>query len=249
MDIALVPTLKAAALRGPDGGGGRPRVVIRPEDIRVRVREYHAPFSVILLVDMSMSMVQSVGNLVQAVYGLHGRVYRRRDRVGLIVFKGSRAFTIQHPTTNLDLVVDRLRKVGASDFTPMAAGLLQALKALKRERLRNRDAVPNLIVVSDGIVNVPLDEPLSPLARRRYTSEAQADSLDVARLVAKEGFRVYVVNTSHSKAEAEAFPEMEEGWRMRLTPTQFLMELARISGGAYRGLSLEGPQGIQGGIA
>ena len=75
-------------------------------------------------------------------------------------------------------------------------------------------------------------------------SEAQADSFDVARLMAKEGFRVYVVNTNHSKAEAEAFPAMEEGWRLRLTPTQFLIELARISGGGYRGLSMDGAQGI-----
>jgi len=243
-DVALVPTLRAAALRQPEGGGRTPRVVIKPEDIRVKVREYHAPFSIILLVDMSMSMIQSMNNLIQAVYSLHGRVYRRRDRVGLIVFKGSRAFTVQHPTTNLALVVEKLRRVGASDFTPMAAGLLQALKALKQERRRNRDAVPNLIVFSDGIVNVPLDEPLSPLTRRRYMSEAQADSFDVARLMAKEGFRVYVVNTNHSKAEAEAFPAMEEGWRLRLTPTQFLIELARISGGGYRGLSMDGAQEI-----
>jgi len=126
----------------------------------------------------------------------------------------------------------------------MALGLLQALKALKQEIRRNRDAVPNLIVISDGIVNVPLDVPLSPLTRRRYMSEAQADSFDVARLMAKEGFRVFVVNTNHSKAEAEAFPSMEEGWRLRFTPTQFLIELARISGGGYRGLSFEGTQDV-----
>jgi Mg-chelatase subunit ChlI/Mg-chelatase subunit ChlD len=239
-DVALVPTLRAAALHQPERRERGSRTVIKPEDIRVKVREYHAPFSIILLVDMSLSMIESVGNIVETIYTFHRDVYRRRDRVGLIVFKGSKAFTVQHPTKNLDLVVEKLRKVGASDFTPMPAGLLEAWKALKQERLRNRDAVSHLVVVSDGIANVPLDVPLSPLTRRRYTSDAQADSFDVARLIAKEGFRVYVVNTNHSKEEAKARPLMEEGRRLRYTPTQFLMKLARLTKGNYIGLSPTG---------
>jgi Mg-chelatase subunit ChlD len=239
-DIALVPTLRAAALHQPRGMERAPHTIIKPEDIRVKVKEYHAPFSIILLVDMSLSMIESVENIIQTIYTFHREVYRRRDRVGLVIFKGSKAFTIQHPTKNLDLVVERLRKVGASDFTPLAAGLYQAWRALKQEKLRNRDAVPHLIVISDGIANVPLDTPLSPMTRRRYVSDAQADSLDVARLIAKEKLRVYVINTNHSREAAEAFPVMEEGRRIKLNPTQFLMELARISGGSYVGL---GPGG------
>ena len=157
-DIALVPTLRAAAFHQPERRGGT-RIVIKPGDMRVKIREYRAPFFIMLLVDMSMSMIESVGNIIQAIYSLHKQVYRRRDKVGLIVFKGSKAFTIQHPTTNLDLVVEKLRRVGASDFTPLAAGLYQAWKALKQEKLRNRDAIPNLVVVSDGIANVPLNLP------------------------------------------------------------------------------------------
>ncbi len=241
-DVALVPTLRAAALHQHKRREETPRALIKPEDIRVKVREYHAPFSIILLVDMSLSMIESMENIVQTIYTFHSEVYRRRDRVGLVVFKGSKAFTIQTPTRNLDLVVEKLRKMGASDFTPMASGLFQAWKVLKQEKLRNRDAIPHLIVVSDGIVNVPLDVPLSPLTRRRYTSEAQADSFDVARLLAKEGFRVYIVNTNHSKREAEAFPVMDETRRIKLSPTQFLMELARLSKGSYIGL---GPGGVR----
>jgi len=240
-DVALVPTLRAAALNQSGRVGRGPRVVIRPEDVREKVREYRAPFSIVLLVDMSLSMTESVENVVQTIYDLHRDVYRRRDRVGLIVFKGSKAYTLQHPTKNLDLVVDKLRKAGASDYTPLAAGLLQAWKALKQEKLRNRDAVPHLVVVSDGIVNVPLDEPRSPLTRRRYTSEAQADSLDMARLISKEGYRVQVVNTNHLASEAEAPQVVEGGMRVKLTPTQFLMELARLSGGKYVGLSMKKP--------
>jgi len=134
--------------------------------------------------------------------------------------------------------VKKLKEVGASDFTPMAAGLFEAWKVMKREKMRNRDAIINLIVFTDGIVNVPLEKPVSPLTRRKYSSEAQADSIDVARLIAKEKFKVHVINTNHSKEEAEAPLRKEEGWKIAYTPTQFLMELAHISKGSYHGLSL-----------
>ena len=238
-DIALIPTIRAAALRGPSGE--RPQIRIRSEDLREKVREYRAPYSIILLIDISLSMIESMRNLIEAIYTLHRDVYRRRDRVGLIVFKGSRAYTLQHPTTNLDLVVEKLRTVGASDFTPMAAGLLEALKMIKRERMRNREAIIHLIVISDGIANVPLQTPLSPLSRRRYLSEAQADALDVARLIAREGVMAHVINTNHSEEDAKTPPVTGQGWRIKLTPTQFLIELARTMKGDYRGLTLRTP--------
>ena len=238
-DIAFVPTIKAAAMKQferPRRGKG---LVIKPEDVREKVREYSAPYSIVLLVDMSLSMIESVANIVETIYSLHSEVYRRRDRVGLVVFKGKKAYTLQHPTRNLDLVVKKLRNVGASDFTPLAAGLFQSWKTLKQEKLRNRDAVPHLYIVSDGIVNVPLDTPLSPLTRRRYTSEAQADSFDVARLLVKEEIKVHVFNTKDSSLEDEHPPQQEEGNRLRLSPTQFLKELSRVSKGEYVGLRLQ----------
>jgi Mg-chelatase subunit ChlI/Mg-chelatase subunit ChlD len=236
-DVALVPTIKAASLKQVERPRRGPMMVIEPEDVREKVREYSAPYSIVLLVDMSLSMIESVANIVETIYSLHSEVYRRRDRVGLVVFKGKRAYTLQHPTRNLDLVVKKLREVGASDFTPLAAGLFQSWKTLKQEKLRNRDAVPHLYVVSDGIVNVPLDTPLSPLTRRRYTSDAQADAFDVARLLAKEEIKVHVFNTKHSNLEGP--PSLEEDKRIRLRPTQFLRELARVSKGEYVGLRLQ----------
>jgi Mg-chelatase subunit ChlI/Mg-chelatase subunit ChlD len=234
-DIALVPTIKEAALHQSEGEGHR--VIIRSEDIREKVREYRTPYSIVFLVDMSMSMIESFENIVESIYSLHKDVYRKRDRIGLVVFKGSKAYIIQHPTANLDLVVEKLRGVGASDFTPLASGLQLSWKVLKQEKLRNRDSVAHLIVISDGIVNVPLSAPISPLTRRRYTSEAQADAFDVARLLAKEKFKVHVVNTNHSQRDADSMPSLDTGMRLRLSPTQFLMELARVSKGSYEGLT------------
>ena len=232
-DVAFVPTIKTAASKQLERGRLK-RTIIEPEDIREKAREYSAPYSIVLLVDMSLSMIESVSNIVQSIYDFHGEVYRRRDRVGLVVFKGSKAYTLQHPTRNLDLVVKKLREVGASDFTPLPAGIFEAWKTLKQEKLRNKDSILHLYVISDGIVNVPLDIPLSPLTRRRYSSEAQADTFDVARLLVKEDIRVHIVNTNHNPYEEDYV--IEEDSRIKLKPTQFLKELARISKGEYIGL-------------
>ena len=233
-DIAFVPTIKAAAPRQLRRGE-RGRLLIEADDIREKVREYSAPYSIVLLVDMSLSMIESVSNIVQGIFDFHSEVYRRKDRVGLVVFKGSKAYTLQHPTRNLDLVVKKLGDVGASDFTPMAAGLFQSWKTLKQEKLRNRDSLLHLYIISDGIANVPLDRPLNPLTRRRYSSEAQADSFDVLRLLVKEGVKVHVVNTNHNPNEDE-YVRVKNA-RISLTPTQFLRELSRASKGEYIGLT------------
>ena len=243
-DIALVPTLRAASVmqktrprREP-----HPALVIRRQDVREKVREYRPPSSTVLLIDMSMSMIGSVPNLVRGIYSLHNSVLRKRDRVGLVVFKGSKAFVIQHPTTNLDLVIKKLREMGASDFTPLASGLHESWKVLKQEKMRNRDSVRNLIVISDGITNVPLQRPISVLTRRKYHSESQADALDVALLLSKDKTNVYVINTNHSPQEASMLPSRDPGLRVGLTPTQFLMQLARASKGQYQGLQLTGEE-------
>ena len=232
-DVAIIPTIKVASAKQIDRGRNE-HILIKPEDIREKVREYYAPCSIVLLVDMSLSMIQSVTNIVKSVYDFHGEAYHRKDQVGLVVFKGSRAYTLLHPTRNLDLVVKKLREVGASDFTPLPAGLIQSLRTLKQEKMRNRDSQLHLYIISDGIVNVPLDEPLSPISRRRYSNEAQADSFDVIRLVVKEGIKVHVINTNHK--DSQVSPRIDRNKRIRMEPTQFLMELAKASNGDYIGL-------------
>ncbi len=239
-DIALGPTIRAAApyqsMRKLEGLS----IAIEPQDLRVKRREYRAPFSIILLVDMSFSMISSISNLSRAIHSLHRSVYRRRDRVGLIVFKGTEAFTLQAPTTNLDLIVRKLLKVKASDFTPLALGMLNAWKALKLEKLRNKDAIPMLIIVSDGIANIALKQPLTRRQNVVVMPEAQSDAFDVAQRIRRDNIRTIIINTSHSSLELLAI-ESETGSNKRskpYTPTEFLMKLSKTTKGSYYGLSL-----------
>lgn len=53
----------------------------------------------------------------------------------------------------------------------------------------------------------------------------------------KEEIRVHVFNTRQSSLEGP--PNIKEDKRIRVRPTQFLRELARVSKGEYVGLRLE----------
>jgi magnesium chelatase subunit D len=240
-NIAFGPTLRSAAPYQRTRQDENLSLVIKPSDIRVKMKEYRAPFSIVLLVDLSWSMVSSIINLGRAITTLHDRAFRRRDRVGLVVFKGYDAFVLQEPTTNVDLVVKKLWEAGASDFTPMATGMQKAWRLLRRERQRNKESILMLIIVSDGIANVALKTPISKRSRKRYQSEAQADAMDMARLLAREEIKTIFINTSHSPLEA-SIDELSQ--KDAYTPTRFLMEVAQTAKGSYYGLELTAEEKI-----
>jgi Mg-chelatase subunit ChlI/Mg-chelatase subunit ChlD len=237
-DIALGPTIRAAAIHNSAKKLKDVFINIRSQDIRIKRREYRAPFSIILLVDMSFSMTSSIPNLGHAIRSLHRSVYRRRDRVGLIVFKGTEAFILQEPTTNLDLVISKLWKVKASDFTPMALGMLKAWRTLKLEKLRNKDAMLTLIIITDGITNIPLKKPIIKRSKSLLTG-AQYDALDVAKLIKKDNVRTIIINTAHNPRETlKSSRIMVRKNFQPYRPTEFLMKISEITKGSYYGLSL-----------
>jgi Mg-chelatase subunit ChlI/Mg-chelatase subunit ChlD len=240
-DIALGPTLRAAApyqaLRKPK----RFPLTIKVEDIRVKVREARTPLTVVILLDMSDSMSASLPNIRNAILSLHDVAYKKRDRIGLIVFKGSSATVLQPPTSNLNLLAVRLKDVGASDLTPLAAGMFQSWRLFRNERVRNRDIVPILVIISDGIANVPLTSPLSPFTRSRFLNHAQADVIDAAFLLQREGVRTLVINPSHvpvGEAHVAFYKSeiLEKTGKLWLEPTELLLEIPAITGGYYYGI-------------
>ncbi len=239
-DIAFGPTIRAAAIHSEPMWKGRLRVRIRSSDLRVKIREHKVPLSILLVLDMSESMISSLDNVGKAILSLHRTASRKRDRVGLVVFKGSEAVLLQHPTRNLRQVVKKLLDLGASDFTPLAAGMTKALQVLRVETTRNRDSIALIVIITDGIVNVPLSQPLSLSTRKDFTNSAQADVVDVARLIAKEGIRTLIINTDHRE---ELLPKDLPSKRKCLSPSGLLIEVAKITKGRYYGLATEGAQG------
>jgi Mg-chelatase subunit ChlD len=244
-DVAIGPTIRAAAPHQRIRGRYGPGLEVDIDDIRIKVRESQSPLSVVILLDLSESMVASLVNVRNAILSMRDVVFHRRDRLGLVVFKGLSATTLQQPTPNVSLLVDKLSELGASDFTPLASGMYEALRVLRNERNRNKDVVPILALITDGIANIALDTPLPQSSRGAYINTAQADVFDVAYLLRKEGVITVVINPNHipsDKVAPKSFKDeiQAKSGKMWLDPTTLLLEIPRITGGYYYGIEQGG---------
>lgn len=150
--LHLVETLLAAAGQQPARGRTGGRVDVRAEDLRVAVREGLEANLVLLCVDASGSMAarRRMTEVKTAVLSLLMDAYRRRDKVGLITFRGRDAELVLPPTRSVEIAAARLDALPAGGRTPLAGGLLEAAAVLQRERLRDPRLRPLLVVVTDG---------------------------------------------------------------------------------------------------
>ncbi|MCW2834943.1 MAG: magnesium chelatase [Nocardioides sp.] len=150
--LHLVETLLAAAGQQPARGRTSGRVDLRAEDLRVAVREGREANLVLFCVDASGSMAarRRMTQVKTAVLSLLMDAYRRRDKIGLITFRGQDAELVLPPTHSVEIAAARLEELPAGGRTPLAAGLLEAATVLRRERLRDPRLRPLLVVVTDG---------------------------------------------------------------------------------------------------
>jgi magnesium chelatase subunit D len=153
--LDLVETLLAAAGKQPARGrraGTGGRVELRAEDLRVAVREGREANLVLFCVDASGSMAarKRMTQVKTAILSLLLDAYRRRDKVGLVTFRGAEAELVLPPTHSVDIAAVRLDELPAGGRTPLAEGLLEAARVLVRERGRDPRLRPLLVVVTDG---------------------------------------------------------------------------------------------------
>ncbi|MFE4000175.1 VWA domain-containing protein [Nocardioides sp. YIM B13467] len=153
--LHLVETLKAAAGKQSSRDRTSAKVELRIEDLRTAVREGREANLVLFCVDASGSMAarKRMAQVKAAVLSLLLDAYRRRDKVGMITFRGEGAELVLPPTGSVDLAAARLDEVPAGGRTPLAEGLLEAARVLQREHLRDPDLRPLLVVVTDGRAN------------------------------------------------------------------------------------------------
>lgn len=148
----LVATVKAAAphqkARGRDGAG----LKLRPEDVRYALREGREGNLVLFCVDASGSMGAKarMREVKSAVLSLLLDAYQRRDKVGLVTFRGSAAELALPPTISVDAAASRLEGLPTGGRTPLAEGLLEAARVLRVEEVRDPRRRPLLVVVTDG---------------------------------------------------------------------------------------------------
>ncbi|MFF0447731.1 putative cobaltochelatase [Streptomyces sp. NPDC004609] len=175
--LHLAATVRAAApyqrARGRTGAG----LVVRRDDLRQAVREGRESNLVLFVVDASGSMAarQRMSAVKGAVLSLLLDAYQRRDKVGLVTFRGRDAEVALPPTSSVDAAAARLGLLPTGGRTPLAAGLLRAHDVLRVERMRDPSRRPLLVVVTDGrATGGPDPVGLASRAARLHAAEGTA---------------------------------------------------------------------------
>ncbi|MEU5053242.1 putative cobaltochelatase [Streptomyces sp. NPDC021096] len=180
--LHVAATVQAAAPHQRARGRSGPGLVVRRDDLREAVREGREGNLVLFVVDASGSMAarKRMSAVKGAVLSLLLDAYQRRDKIGMITFRGAEAEVALPPTSSVEAGAARLEKLPTGGRTPLAAGLLQAHDVLRVERLRDPSRRPLLVVVTDGRATGG-PEPLERASR-------------AARLLAGEGTASVVVD-------------------------------------------------------
>ena len=98
----------------------------------------------------SMAARQRMRAVKGAVLSLLLDAYQRRDKVGLVTFRGTGAEVALPPTSSVEAAARRLTSLATGGRTPLAAGLARAARVLAAERLRDPRRRALLVVVTDG---------------------------------------------------------------------------------------------------
>ncbi|MFE4393768.1 MULTISPECIES: putative cobaltochelatase [Streptomycetaceae] len=150
--LHLTATLQAAAPHQAARGRSGRALVVHKDDFREQVRQGRESNLVLFVVDASGSMAarQRMTAVKGAVLSLLMDAYQRRDKIGMITFRGSGAELALPPTSSVEVGAARLESLPTGGRTPLAAGLLRAHEVLRVERLRDPSRRPLLVVVTDG---------------------------------------------------------------------------------------------------
>ncbi|MEU6622402.1 putative cobaltochelatase [Streptomyces litmocidini] len=176
--LHLAATVRAAAPHQRARGRSGPGLVVRRDDLRQATREGREGNLVLFVVDASGSMAarQRMSAVKGAVLSLLLDAYQRRDKVGLVTFRGRDAEVALPPTSSVDAAAARLEKLPTGGRTPLSAGLLKAHDVLRVERLRDPSRRPLLVVVTDGRATGGGADPVALAARaaRLHAAEGTA---------------------------------------------------------------------------
>lgn len=155
VDLALDATIRAAAPHQA-ARTSELAIAIEPQDLRTKVRKRRVGASIVFCVDASGSMGASnrMEAAKAAVLELLVDAYQRRDRVGLVAFRGESAQVVLQPTASVELAQLKLKTLPTGGATPIAHGILTSLDVLNAETRREDGIVPWLVLLTDGRANV-----------------------------------------------------------------------------------------------
>lgn len=191
--LALVDTLRSAAprqalRRRDDASDQARRVIVTPDDFRIRRFRPRRETTAIFVVDASGSAaVHRLAEVKGAIELLLADCYVRRDSVALVAFRGTGAEVVLPPTRSLTRAKKLLAGLPGGGGTPVSAGLEAALELA--DRLRRKGRSPFIVLMTDGRANV---------ARGGRLGRAQAlqDALDAGRQIRAARIPALAIDTA-----------------------------------------------------
>lgn len=155
-DLAIDATIRAAAPFQRSRQANGLALVIETSDIREKVREKRIGNFMLFVVDASGSMGarQRMIETKGAVLSLLQDAYQKRDKVGMVAFKGDRAEVLLPPTNSVELAQKCLAELPVGGKTPLAAGLTKAQEVVRQQLKRSPHMRPIVVILSDGKANV-----------------------------------------------------------------------------------------------
>ncbi len=198
-DIAVAPTIRAAALHAENG-----KIRVKKSDYREKVRRRRIATLINIVMDTSGSMdeMDKVDITRSVIVALLKDAYQRRDKVSLVTYSGRKGELILPFTSSVELAKRYLETIPFGGTTPLASGILIGLHALHNEIKKDPSTIPIMVLVTDGKSNVPLE--VGGNIRRELST--------VLHHVISEGIHVLVVDmSSHGSKLASEIAEEVNG--------------------------------------
>jgi len=243
-DIALDATLRAAApyqikrrqsmnspqsiVHSQQNQNQRPSTVdrgliIEPQDIRQKVREKKVRNIILLLIDSSGSMgannkmVETKG----AILSLLTDAYQKRDKIGLVAFKGNKAELLLPPTQSVELAKKRLEELPTGGKTPLSLGLLKSYEILEIQKKKAPKSVLSLILITDGRANVST-----------YNKAPLEEAKEIAQNIRAEGIKSIIIDTEKDFISLGYAKEISEElggkyYKVEELKSQFLIDIIK----------------------
>jgi Mg-chelatase subunit ChlD len=182
-DIAIAPTIRAAAIHAKDG-----RIQVKKSDYREKVRRRRIATLIDIVLDTSGSMdeIDKVDITRSVIVALLKDAYQRRDKVSMVSYSGRKAETVLPFTSSVERAKRYLENIPFGGTTPLASGILTGLHGLHNEIKKDPTTIPIMILVTDGKANVPLE----------VGGNIHRELLVVLKYLVNEGIHVLVVDMS-----------------------------------------------------
>lgn len=116
--------------------------------------------TIVFVVDASGSMGarKRMSAAKGAVLSLLTDAYQKRDRVGLITFRGNDATLLVPPTNSIDVAKNKLDVMPTGGKTPLSSGLMKAFNVFEKEIKQHPRDKMFMILISDGKGNVSMSD-------------------------------------------------------------------------------------------